>query len=479
VPDEPRDSSPQRGPAVVVASSHRLRRRVIGGIVVLVLLVAGGITALVVTHRDSGPTATTAAPVPDAQLPTVADPPPVLAALSAQAPQPTPQALARTLAPLLSASALGSGVGAQVVDVATGTVLLDQAGATPGTPASTAKLLTSAAVLTTLDPESTLTTKVVAGSAPGEVVLVGGGDPTLTRADTSPSYPGAASIKDLAAQVKAALPGTAITRVVVDGSLFSGPLTASGWQPGDAPSTYASPITAAMVDGGRTSATAVNRSGSPSADAGQALATALGVPRATVAAGTAPAGARTLGTVHSAPVSRIVEQALSQSDNVLAEALARQVAIARHLPPTFEGAAQGIVAALRQDGIDISGVTMVDGSGLSRTDSVPPAVLAAVLTRTASGGLPRAAAILSGLAVAGYDGTLADRGDSDPSTAPGAVRAKTGTLLGVHGLAGTVVTHDGRLLVFALLADHSTGGDAPAEGALDDVAAALAGCGCR
>jgi serine-type D-Ala-D-Ala carboxypeptidase/endopeptidase (penicillin-binding protein 4) len=164
---------------------------------------------------------------------------------------------------------------------------------------------------------------------------------------------------------------------------------------------------------------------------------------------------------------------------VLAEALARQVALARHLPATFEGSAQGVIAALRQDGFDVSAVTMVDGSGLSRTDAIPPAVLASVLTRTASGGLPRASAILSGLAVAGYDGTLADRGDTDPATTPGSVRAKTGTLLGVHGLAGTVVTADGRLLVFALLADRSTSGDAAAEGALDDVAAALARCGCR
>jgi D-alanyl-D-alanine carboxypeptidase/D-alanyl-D-alanine-endopeptidase (penicillin-binding protein 4) len=195
--------------------------------------------------------------------------------------------------------------------------------------------------------------------------------------------------------------------------------------------------------------------------------------------GTAPPGARVLGTVHSAPIARIVEQALSQSDNVLAEALARQVALARHLPATFEGAAQGVLAALRQDGVDTTGVTMVDGSGLSRTDAVPPAVLAGVLTRTASGGLPRASAILSGLAVAGYDGTLVDRGDNDPGTAPGSVRAKTGTLLGVHGLAGTVLTADGRLLVFAILADRSTSGDTPAEGALDRVAAALAACGCR
>jgi D-alanyl-D-alanine carboxypeptidase/D-alanyl-D-alanine-endopeptidase (penicillin-binding protein 4) len=83
---------------------------------------------------------------------------------------------------------------------------------------------------------------------------------------------------------------------------------------------------------------------------------------------------------------------------------------------------------------------------------------------------------LSGLPVAGYDGTLLDRGDA--ATAPGTVRAKTGTLLGVHALAGTVVTLDGRLLAFAVVADGSPSEEA-AEAALDDVAAALAACGCR
>ena len=61
---------------------------------------------------------------------------------------------------------------------------------------------------------------------------------------------------------------------------------------------------------------------------------------------------------------------------------------------------------------------------------------------------------------------------------PGTVRAKTGTLLGVHALAGTVVTTDGRLLAFAVVADGS-GSDAAAEAALDEFAAALAACGCQ
>jgi D-alanyl-D-alanine carboxypeptidase/D-alanyl-D-alanine-endopeptidase (penicillin-binding protein 4) len=164
---------------------------------------------------------------------------------------------------------------------------------------------------------------------------------------------------------------------------------------------------------------------------------------------------------------------------MLAEALARQVAIARHLPATFQGSAQGVLAALKADGIDVSGVTLEDGSGLSRDDQVPPRVLAALIAGAARGKPAGSTAILSGLSVAGYDGTLADRGDDDPATSPGSVRAKTGTLQGVHGLAGTVVTAEGRLLAFAVVADRSTGSDAAAESALDEVAAALAACGCR
>ena len=94
--------------------------------------------------------------------------------------------------------------------------------------------------------------------------------------------------------------------------------------------------------------------------------------------------------------------------------------------------------------------------------------------------LGAAADLLSGLPVAGYDGTLADRGDADPKTAPGhRPRPRPAPCSGVHALAGTVVTADGRLLAFAVLADARPGSEAAAEGALDDVAAALAGCGCR
>jgi len=468
------------GSTVVTADYSRFRRRLILlglGVVALIAVVVA--TVLVVVRNDDATTPVAAAAA-SAQLPDLGNATPVLAALSPDAPAPDPVALAAALTPLLSSAALGTGVSAEVVDVATGKTLFDQDGATPSTPASTAKLLTSAAVLTTLHPDDTLETKVVAGSSPGEVVLVGGGDPTLSRTAPSKSYPGAPTMADLATQVLAARPaGTPITSVVVDGSLYSGPLTAAGWEPGDAPSSYAAPVTATAVDGARVAPGSDARSGQPGLDAGAALADALGAPGAAITLGTAPAGAKTLGTVHSAPIARLVEQALSMSDNMLAEALARQVAIARNLPASFEGSAQAVTAALKDAGVDTSGVQLFDGSGLSQQDRLPVTLLTTLITDAADGTLPEAAPILSGLAVAGYDGTLADRGDDDPDTAPGAVRAKTGTLLGVNGLAGTVVTVDGRLLVFAILADAATGSVAGAENALDQVATALAECGCR
>jgi D-alanyl-D-alanine carboxypeptidase/D-alanyl-D-alanine-endopeptidase (penicillin-binding protein 4) len=466
------------GSTIITAKTGRLKRRIATGVLVLVLVVVGGIVWLGGSSGGTGGDEVVA--VDDAVLPELGAAEPVLASLATDAPAPDPAVVAAQLGALLDASVLGSGVSASVVDVASGDVLLDRNAAEPAKPASTAKLLTAVAALTTLDPSDRLETTVVAGSAPGEVVLVGGGDLTLSRTEPSRTYAGAPTVAELAAQVVAAQPATEpVTRVVVDSSLFSGPLTAGGWQPGDTPSTYAAPVTATAVDGARVSPGSTARSGQPGLDAGVALADALGAPGATVVLGEAPADGATLGTVQSAPVGRLVEQMLSMSDNMLAEALARQVALARDLPASFEGSAQAVTDAVAEAGIDLTGVILSDGSGLSREDRVPVRVLTAVVSGAADGSLDGTSLLLSGLPVAGYDGTLLGRGDADPDDAPGTVRAKTGTLLGTHALAGTAMTADGRLLAFAVVADEPVGSQAAAEDAIDAFAAGLAACGCR
>ena len=438
---------------------------VIGGVVV-----AGSGGA---ADQGAAPTAT-ASPSPSP----LATPTPVLAAPPTGPPQ-TATGVARKLAGPLADHRLGSRVSATVVDAETGQVLLDRGAADPVTPASTAKLATSVALLSVTEPDQRLTTRLVAGSRPGDVVLVGGGDPTLSAAPAGKptAYEGAARVSTLAALAKQAGLGP-VSRVVVDSSLFSGPTMAPTWNPADVRGGYIAPITAAMVDAGRQEGLRA-RSTTPDLAAGRALAVALGVPKAAVVRGRAPVGATALAAVGSQPIPRLVEQMLLASDNVLAEALARQVAIAEGRPASFAGAVDSTREVLARLGMP-AGDRLLDGSGLSAQDRVTPALLAALLRAAADPDQPGLHALVPGLPVSGYLGTLDDRYRTGPAAvAAGEVRAKTGTLDGVSSLAGLVRGADGRLLVFAVVADRvPAGGTLPAEAAMDEVAAALTTCGC-
>jgi D-alanyl-D-alanine carboxypeptidase/D-alanyl-D-alanine-endopeptidase (penicillin-binding protein 4) len=388
--------------------------------------------------------------------------------------EPVPTALTRALAPVLTAPALGSGVHAQVLDAATGAVLYDRGSAAAGAPASTAKLLTAAAVLAVHRPTDRITTRVVAGSG-GAIVLVGGGDPTLTGAPAGKpgAYEHAARISDLAGQLRRA--GVRPTAIVVYDALFSGPAVSPAWAADDVPSEYASAITPVLADGGRPSPSATIRSATPDLAAGHELAAALGQPGLPVSRGTAPAGARELASVASAPIGVLVEQMLQTSDNVIAECLARQVALATHRPASFTGAAAAVRDVLRGLGVD-PGAGMRDGSGLAASDRLSAATLAGVLRlATVRPGLRD---VLAGMPVAAWSGTLAHRyGTGTARRAAGVTRAKTGTLTGVSTLAGLVHDRSGRLLVFAFLAD-AVPDTATAEPALDTVVGTLATCGC-
>jgi D-alanyl-D-alanine carboxypeptidase/D-alanyl-D-alanine-endopeptidase (penicillin-binding protein 4) len=419
------------------------------------------------------PTPTLTRPLPGAFRSAIAAP--VAGSSPASAPVPVAGAVRRTLAPLVSAHGLGSRLRARVVDVETGTLLYDRHGAVPTAPASTAKLLTAAAVLTVHKATDRITTGVVQGRH-GTVVLVGAGDPTLSGAQRGrPTvYADAARISDLAAQLRRA--HVRPRAIVVDDSLFSGPAVSPAWAPEDVPSDYASAITAVLADGGRAAPDVeAIRSSYPDIDAGHELATALGLRKLPIERGTAPAGARTLATVSSAPLGTLVEQMLQASDNVIAECLARQVALAEHRPASFTGAAQAVRAVLRRLGVD-PGAGMVDGSGLAARDRLSPRTLIDMLRLMAGPAQPALHAVLAGLPVAAWSGTLVDR--YLRGAGAGVVRAKTGTMTGVSTLAGVVHDRSGRLLAFVLMADRTRSTFA-AEAAEDAIVTRLARCGCR
>lgn len=440
-------------------------------VLAVALLVVGGIRLT----RPTEPTRSAAAR-PTAASWSGTGPGPVLPALAGGR-QPSAAGLARALAPRLADPRLGTEVGMSVVDATTGSTLYSTG---PGArvPASTAKLTTATAALTVLGADHRFRTTAVAGERAGDVVLVGGGDPTLS-VSVGGSYRGAARLTDLAAQVRKRL-GHAPRRVLVDATLFTGPDRAPGWDADVRVNGDAAPITALMVDGGRTAPRYDrNRSRAPDLDAGTKFAQLLGLPASAVVRGRAPHGARLLGRVSSAPLASLVERMLGTSDNVIAEALGRQVALARREPASFAGAATAIHAVLRGLHLPVGALRMADASGLSRTDRLDPALLTAILRLAASGRRPELSSVYTGLPVAGYSGTLAERYRHGAAhRAAGVLHAKTGTLTGVQGLAGLVVDADHRLLAFAVLANGNRDG-AAATAAIDTVGSTLAGCGCR
>ena len=201
------------------------------------------------------------------------------------------------------------------------------------------------------------------------------------------------------------------------------------------------------------------------------------------AAAAAPARAPVLGSVSSPRLSAMVEWMMQESNNVIAENLARHVAIAMGDPASFAGAATAETAVLRRLGSG-PGVQLSDGSGLSPADKIAPEALVRLLTVAAS---PRHAALraaVTGLPVAGFSGTLS-AGQSVfgaiGGSARGVVRAKTGNLTTVAALAGFAYDRDGRLLVFVFNAasiPHAADLQSAAN-TINAAAAALATCGCR
>ena len=283
--------------------------------VIVLALVASSVlfVALRMNKSDDLPAGVPPRPAPIAATPEIN-------AVSATAPQPTASGVTRQIAAAARAPQLGEFTG-QVSDSLTGAILWSKSPSTPRVPASNTKILTAAAALLGLPHDARLTTTVVVGTD-GQVIVKGAGDPTLSaqskRSQTFYTDPG--RISDLADQVRRS--GVPVTSVAVDTSAYTGPTMDSSWSRDDIKGGDIAPIEALMTDGARIDP--LNeyspRVDDPARTAGEQLAKALDVD-APVTNVTAPAGARTVATVRSAPLVTRVNDMLRYSDNVLAEAL--------------------------------------------------------------------------------------------------------------------------------------------------------------
>ncbi len=443
------------------------------GVIAIIAAVLGATALMTASGRGEGGVQTTPPPAPVTAKPGIVP-------VAASAPTPTTSALAATLALTAADPNLGR-LGARVTDAMSAKELWQQQDNVPMLPASTNKTLTTAAALLALDREARVSTRVVASDQPGTIVLVGGGDPTLSAAPRGQDtwYHGAARISDLADQVRRS--GETPTAVQVDTSLFSGPTMAPGWDPADIEGGDIAPIQPVMLDAGRIQPATdeSRRSLTPALDAGHALAVALGVDphQVTIAGHPAPPGARQLAAVQSAPLVQRLYEMMNVSDNVMAECIAREVAAAMHRPLSFTGAVDAVTSRLNTAHIDTSGASLQDSSGLSVFDRLTAKDLDGVVQAAAGPDQPPLRALLDLLPIAGGSGTLSDRfPDATPGIGPaGWLRAKTGSLTAINALAGVVTDRSGRVLTFAFISN-----DAGPTGrtAIDALATALWSCGC-
>ncbi|SFF66104.1 D-alanyl-D-alanine carboxypeptidase/D-alanyl-D-alanine endopeptidase [Curtobacterium sp. YR515] len=458
-----------------------------GGLATVLVLGSGGAVAVAAATMPTPTTtaaATASATASSSPAPTTAAPTPTPTPSGRAVPDDAagPSALRTcTITNAASASGLGAFEG-YVMNAKTGEVLFSRNGDEAAQTGSVMKTLTTATALAVLGGDHRIPTTVTKESG-GAIALVGHGDATLSAGGAT-VYPGAPTLAQLAQQVKAKLGNTPVTTIVTDDTYWN---DADAWDPtwpvSERTIGYQPNVTALMVDGDRANPGAQTspRSTDPVGRAGDLFRTAL------ANAGVAGAGnaqivkrattsTDTIATVSSQPVSTLIGQMIPNSDNTLAEMLAR----ISSKESGSDGSAASLTAvyqaALKSYGVDPAGIVIKDGSGESAANAVSPNFVAHLMVQVAAGakGL---GTLANALPVSGQSGTLASRFTGANAVARGKVHAKTGWIDSANTLGGYIDAADGTRLTFAFYAIGSS--RAAALPALDAVTAATYSCGSR
>lgn len=355
------------------------------------------------------------------------------------------------LAPMLDDARLGK-ASIQFRDVATGNVVLAKNPQLPLLPASSTKVLTVSAALLKLDLDDRITTRVVQ-SGSDIAVIKAAGDVWMTYE----------TIKDLAEQIRKNLPG--VKQVQIDTSAWTAPSFIESWGRENITEGFIAPMEPAMIYGARLNGARsgdVPRSNTPALDVAGAVARELGVTAFSKAEGTVPAGegVKELAKVESPTLRERIEKLMETSDNVMAEAVGRELSGNDPVGETLR-----ILGEHFQIPADLK---IFDNSGMSKANRIPAEFLDSLMFAAAKDN-SRLSAILATLPVAAGTGTLESRYTT--LRGRGYVRAKTGTLTDTSALVGTILSESGRVYTFAIISN-----DAPileARSAMDELASAV------
>ncbi|EAW37565.1 hypothetical protein L8106_01020 [Lyngbya sp. PCC 8106] len=389
-------------------------------------------------------------------------------------------------------------------------------------PASTVKLMTTAAALSQLSSNYRIPTSIY-GDAKGNLYIVGRGDPSLTTTQ----------LKDLAEQLKNQ--GiTQVNQLIADQGYFPGFAVHPNWEWEDIQAGYGAPVNSLILNQNsldlilspqrinqplkvtwvspqqgkgwqiRNNTITVSKNQREFVEIGRDLTQPIidvsgqlrvgSEPEPVYAAVVEPTknfiqefrqilemqGIRVLKTsivsnyqysdpelarVESPPLAELIQTTNLDSNNIFAEALLRILGVQQ---PSLDAVETGLTAMqtiLTRLGVDPEGYRLVDGSGLSRHNLVSPEALTQVLVGMANS--PQFEIYQKSLSVAGETGTLKRRFQN--TTAAGIVSAKTGTLTGISALAGYINPPNYQPLVFSILVNHSNLSTAELRQAIDQI----------
>ncbi len=347
-------------------------------------------------------------------------------------------------------------------------------------PASTMKLLTATTAIERLGSDHRFTTGVVSDGS-GDLVVVGGGDPLLSTPEHVAYVHGQARSHDAPVTQLSALADAIVAAgvhevrgaILVDDRAHDSLRFLPAWKPIYTREGDVGSLGALAVDGGFDRPNDTVAAADPALTTGQRLAALLAARGVNVAGGVhrAPPDAavtgREIAHVDSPPLSAIVAEMLTSSDNFTAETLVRDIAAATTpgTPATTAAGVRIVEHQLAALGVPTARLVMQDGSGLAHADRASCATMLPVIELSSQ---PKFAAVNKGLPIAGQTGTLVGRFLGGPLA--GKLRAKTGSITGVIGLVGVIDRPDELHFAFLANGDFSSGAGSQLQA---DVASAI------